>query len=342
MCRTIPKRNTRKGINEEEMNVQKSYFKKALVMLMAVMMVFTMMPSMAWADGEEAAGVGANQGENQAAETFQGTAAHGYVKDISFGDVQFKEEEKIDAAMEYTFNPAQTEYSVTLMDAFTGFIQFKGTDKVSGQDYKAALSYYDETKQEWIRIGSLEFSSIINGIQLPTEAMTYDKPTIFRLAVGPTKLEDTTPRVDLEQADIYYYSITREAVLTGINAGTDYPISPAFDKYGKTDAYYVYGSFDGDTAINLDLSIGTSLVAKKNTIYVNDLPSNGKFSAKYLELWSDTDGKKYVKIEVKHPTENGKGEIQGRSYRVYFLNEQKVNFKTQPAGGRRLPQGVVR
>lgn len=72
---------------------------------------------------------------------------------------------------------------------------------------------------------------------------------------------------------------------------------------------------------------------KKNTIYVNDLLSNGKFSAKYLELWSDTDGKKYVKIEVKHPTENGKGEIQGRSYRVYFLNEQKVNFKTQPVGG---------
>ena len=328
-----PKRNTRKGINEEEMNVQKSYFKKALVMLMAVMMVFTMMPSMAWADGEEAAGVGANQGENQAAETFQGTAAHGYVKDISFGDVQFKEEEKIDAAMDYTFDPAQTEYSLTLTDAFIGYMQFKGTDSVSAQGYKADLSYYDETKQEWIRIGSLEFSSIINGIQLPTEAMTYDKPTIFRLAVGPTKLEDTTPRVDLEQADIYYYSITREAVLTGINAGTDYPISPAFDKYGKTDAYYVYGSFDEDTAINLNLSIGTSLVAKKNTIYVNDLLSNGKFSAKYLELWSDTDGKKYVKIEVKHPTENGKGEIQGRSYRVYFLNEQKVNFKTQPVGG---------
>lgn len=34
------------------MNTQVSYFKKALVVLMAVMMVFTMMPSMAWADGE--------------------------------------------------------------------------------------------------------------------------------------------------------------------------------------------------------------------------------------------------------------------------------------------------
>ena len=33
------------------MNKEISYFKKALIMLMAVMMVFTMMPSMAWADG---------------------------------------------------------------------------------------------------------------------------------------------------------------------------------------------------------------------------------------------------------------------------------------------------
>ena len=32
------------------MNTQTSYFKKALVVLMAVMMVFTMMPSMAWAE----------------------------------------------------------------------------------------------------------------------------------------------------------------------------------------------------------------------------------------------------------------------------------------------------
>ena len=32
------------------MNTQTSYFKKALVMLMAVIMVFTYMPSIAWAD----------------------------------------------------------------------------------------------------------------------------------------------------------------------------------------------------------------------------------------------------------------------------------------------------
>ena len=38
------------------MNTQTSYFKKALVMLMAMIMVFTMMPSMAWADGSDDTG----------------------------------------------------------------------------------------------------------------------------------------------------------------------------------------------------------------------------------------------------------------------------------------------
>ena len=38
------------------MNTQTNYFKKALVVLMAVMMVFTMMPSMAWATGGTEAG----------------------------------------------------------------------------------------------------------------------------------------------------------------------------------------------------------------------------------------------------------------------------------------------
>ena len=38
------------------MNTQTSYFKKALVMLMAMIMVFTMMPSMAWADDTEGTG----------------------------------------------------------------------------------------------------------------------------------------------------------------------------------------------------------------------------------------------------------------------------------------------
>ena len=41
------------------MNKEISYFKKALVMLMAVMMVFTMMPSMAWAD--DTTGTGENE-----------------------------------------------------------------------------------------------------------------------------------------------------------------------------------------------------------------------------------------------------------------------------------------
>ena len=44
------------------MNTQTSYFKKALVVLMAVMMVFAMMPGMAWADGTEAGGNESSEG----------------------------------------------------------------------------------------------------------------------------------------------------------------------------------------------------------------------------------------------------------------------------------------
>ena len=50
-CRKQPKHDAKYKMRRNRMNTQTSYFKKALVVLMAVIMVFTMMPSMAWADG---------------------------------------------------------------------------------------------------------------------------------------------------------------------------------------------------------------------------------------------------------------------------------------------------
>ena len=52
------------------MNTQTGYFKKALVVLMAVMMMFTMMPAAAWAD--ESAGP---QGTGTEADPYQITSA---------------------------------------------------------------------------------------------------------------------------------------------------------------------------------------------------------------------------------------------------------------------------
>lgn len=83
---------------------QNFIFKKALVMLMAVIMVFTYVPSMAWAENLEDGSaaeilsqdaqeqltqeetIHVQQEKNQTAETFKGTAEHGYVNHISFGD----------------------------------------------------------------------------------------------------------------------------------------------------------------------------------------------------------------------------------------------------------------
>ena len=94
------------------MNTQISYFKKALVMLMAVMMVFTMMPSMAWADEQNNA-AGVVDGENQ------GKAEYGYVTDISFGLNQNGNTEPQNPSG-YQFNVETTSYDLAMTNLLNG------------------------------------------------------------------------------------------------------------------------------------------------------------------------------------------------------------------------------
>ena len=58
------------------MNTQTSYFKKALVVLMAVMMVFTMMPGMAWATDVTEAGGNESSASNIVASGTCGAASN--------------------------------------------------------------------------------------------------------------------------------------------------------------------------------------------------------------------------------------------------------------------------
>ncbi len=323
------------------MNTQTSYFKKVLVVLMAVMMVFTMMPSLAWAT-EDTVGSEAQQEEPASTPTFKGTATHGYVKDISFsGKAERNPDEAVDPGIGYSFDSDTTEYALEYPDNLGMYIQWQANSGFLALGLRTAVAYYDESTKTWIGSGSLEtWDQAINGYSLGGIGENYDRPSIIRVAMGPTGQDGT---VDLEQADIYYYSITRKAMLDGINAGTDYPLSPAFDKYGNTTTYSVYGSFTDDTEISLTLKTGSSKVAVLNKVYANGVEADGTassrtFSAKYLELWSDTDGRKYVNIEVAHPSTDGETQIPGETYKVYFLNEQKVNFTTQPVGGTFSPQ----
>ena len=66
------------------MNTQTSYFKKALVVLMAVMMVFTMMPSIAWADGTETSSNGSSVSNIVASGTCGATSNAGGVASVTW------------------------------------------------------------------------------------------------------------------------------------------------------------------------------------------------------------------------------------------------------------------
>ena len=352
----IQRKETRKGMKK----TQNFIFKKALVMLMAVIMVFTYVPSMAWAENLEDGSaaeilsqdaqeqltqeetIHVQQEKNQTAETFKGTAEHGYVNHISFGDQSdTMENVALEKAMKYDFNTETTEYSFTVPDFAALKMQWSLKEGFNAEaGLKAAIAYYDEESGTWKTLAENRGAYTgLTGISLGyyDETKRYDKPVLLRFAVGPTKMVGTNPKVDIEQADIYYYSITREASLANISAGEDYPLSPAFDPYERTE-YFVYGSFVADTEINLTLYRGHDVPEKKNEVYVNGEKAefsvySYNFTSKYLELWQDQKGRKYAKIEVKRPSEDGESLISGRTYRVYFLNEQKVKFTKQPIGG---------
>ena len=124
-------------------NTQNFIFKKALVMLMAVMMVFTMMPSMAWA-AEQNNAVGVAEGENQ------GKAEYGYVTDISFGLNQNGTTEPQNPSG-YQFNVETTSYDLAMTGLFNGQNPVKITvydsfaTKTGSEQLYAAI-YLDDNK----------------------------------------------------------------------------------------------------------------------------------------------------------------------------------------------------
>ena len=225
-------------------NTQNFIFKKALVMLMAVMMVFTMMPSMAWA-AEQNNAVGVAEGENQ------GKAEYGYVTDISFGLNQNGTTEPQNPSG-YQFNVETTSYDLAMTGLFNGQNPVKITvydsfaTKTGSEQLYAAI-YLDDNKMP-LKIANRKLytplankdKEFANGVGQLKQAIKIGEKHKLTIRVG--QLNDVSnPNNGFKNYDEYVYNISQKLKINSLNVsanGVNMSISPSFRNGDTTNTVY--------------------------------------------------------------------------------------------------------
>ena len=188
------------------MNTQTNYFKKALVVLMAVMMVFTMMPGMAWA-GTEEAGVPAEAPLSQLVfrNGMQATAA----------------EFQIDPQ----FDSATKSYTVIAPDTVNGMNGFCAWARLADTASGKIVAEYTPT-----------------GTEKPiTITLTSGKATGTTLGriFAANSLAGNTFKIKVGQSEAYEIRVVRKATLKTLEVkkknGEPITLTPAFN--GNTNEY---------------------------------------------------------------------------------------------------------
>ena len=318
------------------MNTQGSYFKKALVVLMAVMMVFTMMPSMAWATEENA--------NNETTQTQQGTAKNGYLQMLTFSEKPQQKDTVLEANLDYAFDQATTEYHVTLPDACSsgqGYYLCAQLSSTAPSDAKLQIDVLGANGeyQTVVNKGDI-FSSYLSGFLINDIPWTYDTETTVRVSIG--KVDSENFKVIEDSADVYYYHLKRKPVLAletlkDADGNNLYP-SPAFKAFNKETDYKIYGTFNDDQEIIF--SFATKMYEARNgSIFVDGKEfsqcsqNNVKLSKKYIELEQDENGNRWIQLQVIYENEEKGIKVEGETYTFTFINEEKVVFTQQPQGG---------
>ena len=317
---------------------QNLVFKKALVMIMAVMMVFTMMPSMAWATEEENA-------NNETTQTQQGTAQNGYLQMLTFSEKPQQKDTVLEANLDYAFDQATTEYHVTLPDACsssnTGYYLCAQLSSTAPSDAKLQIDVLGENGeyQTVVKNGDI-FSSYLNGFSINNIPWTYDTETTVRVSIG--KVDSETFQVIENSADVYYYHLKRKPVLAletlkDADGNNLYP-SPAFKAFNKETDYKIYGTFNDDQEIIFSFA-SKMYEARNGSIFVDGKEfsqcsqNNVKLSKKYIELEQDENGNRWIQLQVIYENEEKGIKVEGETYTFTFINEEKVVFTQQPQGG---------
>ena len=317
------------------MNTQVSYCKKALVVLMAVMMVFTMMPSMAWATEENA--------NSETTQIQQGTAQNGYLQMLTFSEKNNQRDTVLEANLNYAFNQATTEYHVTLPDACSsgqGYYLCAQLSSTAPSDAKLQIDVLGANGeyQTVVNKGDI-FSSYLSGFLINDIPWTYDTETTVKVSIG--KVDDNF-QVKEDSADVYYYHLKRKPVLAletlkDADGNNLYP-SPAFKAFNKETDYKIYGTFNDDQEIIFSFA-SKMYEARNGSIFVDGKEfsqcsqNNVKLSKKYIELEQDENGDCWIQLQVIYENEEKGIKVEGETYTFTFINEEKVVFTQQPQGG---------
>ena len=187
------------------MKTQTSYFKKALVVLMAVMMVFTMMPGMAWA-GTEEAGVPAKAQLSQLVfrNGMQATAA------------EFE--------LNPTFAPNVKNYTITVPDSINPVGGFAAWATLANEEQSKITANYTSTQNRKMTIPLT--SGKIGG-------------TPLNWLFAANSLAGNTLKIKVGDVEAYEIKVVRKATLKTLevkkNNGEPITLTPAFN--GNTNEY---------------------------------------------------------------------------------------------------------
>ncbi len=290
------------------MNTQVSYFKKALVVLMAVMMVFTMMPSMAWADGEA---------ENQAE-----------VSVIKSADL-FSATAQADVELSQT---AETAKTCTYPD--TGLVNLRVYPQKGYELYWVKVSHYNRTTGKWDTNAMFKKALSASGSSYAT--ISFSTPTVKKfVAVGERhkfKIEvykEKNSNTPVEN-NTYYFDLIRSVGLASVVATDADNQSLSVTK--NDDRNYAIAC-SGD-AIKLTCKAASPNYAK---IKINGEEAESG-AAKEIDLTkceSDENGQKKIKVEVIYTGEANTG--KSTEYAI-LVNKVDYTPKVTTSYGKIVPE----
>ena len=286
------------------MNTQVSYFKKVLVVLMAVMMVFTMMPSMAWAVDDVDSGIDTSTESIQVVTDLKIVAGN---YSANYPDMYLD-------ALDGNFNNSKKEYhDLVVTDVgYKVYVALSDEIKAMGNVLSYDVFYNGESKTSGVlNNGGDGFMQPFN---IVASYMTSGAETLIELQVGlKIQGEYTT-----SETYKFYTTLRRGLKKLSVMENGKNVLTPASTTAANTLTDEFYGNIASGTE---SISMTINPTAKSATAYVGgtQFTSRSKAMQIGLENYTSEDGKSAtIPVQLEWPSTDSTQPAQVRKYTVHL------------------------